>query len=307
MFKRLVIATRRSALALTQTRWVASRLERLYPELEIELLELTTGGDRLAQRPGLGGKGLFVKELEEALARGDADVAVHSMKDVPMHLPAGFVIAAVPEREDARDAFVSNRYDSLEAAPEGAKIGTSSLRRMSAIKARFPRLNVTPLRGNVDTRLKKLDAEEYDAIVLAAAGLKRLELENRITRFIAPDEIIPAPGQGALAIEVLERNRTALELVAPLDHAATASCIAAERALSSALSGDCNLPLGAYAETRGNLLNLRAFVATADGTNLISDQLEGQADNAAALGAELANRLRSLGADRILAKIKSAG
>lgn len=305
LLKKIVIATRRSALALTQTQWVAGRLKQFHPELQVELLELITSGDRLTQRPAFGGKGLFIKELEEALGAGDADIAVHSMKDVPMHLPSGFVIAAIPEREDARDAFVSNRYLGLAEMPEGARVGTSSLRRQSAIKARFPRLEVSALRGNVDTRLKKLDSGQYDAIVLAAAGMKRLKLVHRITRVIAPDEIIPAPGQGALAIEALDHRRDIHDLVAPLTHAATSSCVAAERAFSAALSGDCNVPLGVYAEIRGETLTLRGFVATPDGATLISDQLDGSASDPAALGIELAERLRARGADAILAALGS--
>lgn len=302
LLSRLVIATRKSALALTQSQWIAGRLKEFHPELQIDLLELTTSGDRLT--PAFGGKGLFIKELEEALARGEADVAVHSMKDVPMHLPAGFVIAAIPEREDARDAFVSNRFDALGALPDGARVGTSSLRRQSAIKARFSRLEVSALRGNVDTRLKKLDSGQYDAIVLAAAGMKRLKLDRRITQLIEADEMIPAPGQGALGIEALEDRRDVHDLVAPLAHLPTTTCVAAERAFSAALSGDCNVPLGAYAEIRGETLTLRAFVATPDGATLISDQLEGGTGDPATLGSELAGRLRALGADSILATLR---
>jgi hydroxymethylbilane synthase len=305
--KKVVIATRRSTLALTQTRWVASRLKHFHPGLQIELLELTTSGDRLRQRPAFGGKGLFIKELEEALTRDEADIAVHSMKDMPMHLSSGFALAAITEREDPRDAFVSNRYASLGAMPEGGRLGTSSLRRQSAIKARFPRLNVAPLRGNVDTRLKKLDAGDYDAIVLAAAGMKRLELAHRITALIAVEDSIPAPGQGALAIEASHDHFEARDLVAPLAHPQTALCVTAERAFAAALSGDCNVPLGAYAEIHHDVLTLRTFVATPDGATMISDQLHGSANEAAAIGTELAERLRAQGADRILAAIKGSG
>lgn len=304
MPQRLVIATRKSALALAQTRWVANRLERFHPQLKIELLELTTSGDSLAQKLEFSNKGLFVKELEEALARGNADIAVHSMKDVPAHLPSGFAIAAIPEREDARDAFISHRYASLNAMPEKAKIGTSSLRRQSAVKARFPHLDIIPLRGNVDTRLKKLDANEYDAIVLAAAGLKRLGLAHRITVMIDAEDCIPAPGQGALAIEILDGHRSAREWVAPLNHIPSATCVAAERACSAALSGDCNVPLGAFAELRGDVLTLRAMVATADGATVISDRMQGSANDPVAVGNELAASLRNKGADRILEALK---
>jgi hydroxymethylbilane synthase len=297
----LVIATRRSALALAQTRSVAERLKQLHPGIEIELLELTTSGDRMTNRPDFGGKGLFVKELEEALARGDADVAVHSLKDVPMALPPGFVLAAITEREDARDAFVSNRYRSLADMPAGSRIGTSSLRRQSAIRARYPGIEVVALRGNVDTRLKKLDSGQYDAIVLAAAGIKRLGLDNRITALL--EEVIPAPGQGALAIETREDASEAIALVAPLDDAGTSACAAAERAFSAALSGDCNIPLGAHARIQDARIILRAFVATPDGKTLIEGELGGE--DAIAIGRELADQLRAKGAGQILAALKA--
>jgi hydroxymethylbilane synthase len=300
--RRLVIATRRSALALTQTRWVAERLRELHTGIEIELLELTTSGDRLTDRPDFGGKGLFIKELEEALARGDAHIAVHSLKDVPMQLAKGFVLAAIPEREDARDAFVSIRYKSLAHMPAGARVGTSSLRRQSAIRARYPALNVVSLRGNVDTRLKKLDAGEYDAIVLAAAGMKRLGLERRITAFVPAKEMIPAPGQGALAIETRDDASETIALAAPLTDAATQACVTAERAFSAELSGDCNIPLGAQAQLRGGVISMRAFVATPDGTRMVSGEASGE--DAVETGRELARQLRAKGADEILSALK---
>jgi hydroxymethylbilane synthase len=304
LLRKIIIATRRSALALTQTRWVAARLGRLHPGLDIDLLELTTSGDRLTHRSDFGGKGLFIKELEEALARNDANIAVHSLKDMPMQLSLGFVLAAIPEREDARDAFISNRYESLAKMPERATVGTSSLRRQSVIRARFSNLDVVPLRGNVDTRLKKLDRDDYDAIVLAAAGMKRLGLDDRITALIAVEDCIPAPGQGALAIETREDAGDAIALAAPLNDAATEACVTAERAFSAALSGDCNIPLGAHAQILGNEIVLRAFVGTPDGAEMIEGEQRGSADDAATLGRELAKALRAKGADRILAALR---
>ena len=256
----------------------------------------------MTNRTDFGGKGLFIKELEEALSRGDAQIAVHSLKDVPMHLPNGFVLAAIPEREDARDAFLSIRYASLADMPAGARVGTSSLRRQSAICARYPRLNVVSLRGNVDTRLKKLDAGDYDAIVLAAAGMKRLGVEKRITAFVPPEEMISAPGQGALAIETREDASETIALVAPLTDAATQACVTAERAFSAELSGDCNIPLGAHAQLRGGRIILHAFVATPDGAKMVAGQASGE--DAVAIGAQLARELRAKGADEILAALK---
>lgn len=281
---------------------MAERLSGLHPGLGVELLELTTSGDRLTHRPDFGGKGLFIKELEEALARGDAHIAVHSLKDMPMQVPAGFVLAAIPKREDARDAFVSARYENLAQMPHRATVGTSSLRRQSIIRARFPHLEVVPLRGNVDTRLKKLDRGDYDAIVLAAAGMKRLRLDDRITALLSVEESIPAPGQGALAIETREDACDVISLAAPLNDATTEACVIAERAFSAALSGDCNIPLGAHARMERGEIVLRAFVATPDGDEMVEDELSG--GDAAALGMGLANTLRARGADRILAALR---
>jgi len=267
---------------------------------------MTTEGDRrldisLAK---VGGKGLFIKELEEALAAGRADLAVHSVKDVPMVLPAGFVLAAIGERADPRDAFVSNRHAELAALPAGARVGTSSLRRECQLRARYPRLRIEPLRGNVPTRLKKLDEGQYDAVILAAAGLKRLGFEDRITRLLAPSESLPAPGQGALGIECLTRRADVVELLAPLNHAATACCIAAERAFSRALSGSCNVPLGAYAELNGKAIRLRGLVGAPDGSRVVDGEREGPAENPEALGAALADQLKARGAADILARLQ---
>ena len=302
----LVIASRESALAMWQARNIQQRLAALYPSTRITILGMTTVGDRILDRAldKIGGKGLFVKELEDALAAGSADLAVHSMKDVPMVLPAGFEIAAITEREDPRDAFVSNHYANLEALPAGSRIGTSSLRRESQVRARFPRLVVGALRGNVQTRLRKLDAGEYAAIILAAAGLKRLGLAERITAVLAPDESLPAPGQGALGIECRADRADVIAMMRALDHAPTAVCVRAERALSRALSGNCQLPLGAYAQPEGRRVRLRGLVASQDGTQLVRAELTGDAGDPEALGSELAARLKAQGAARILAALE---
>ncbi|HXF67150.1 MAG TPA: hydroxymethylbilane synthase [Burkholderiales bacterium] len=304
--RRIVIASRESALAMWQARHVQARLAALYPQAAVEIVGVTTEGDRRldAALARIGGKGLFIKELEESLAAGRADIAVHSMKDVPMALPPGFVLAAIGERADPRDAFVSNRYRSLAELPAGARVGTSSLRRECQLRARHPQLVVEPLRGNVTTRLRKLDEGRYEAVILAAAGLKRLGLEDRITRLLAPAESLPAPGQGAIGIECLARRSDLLELLAPLEHAATARCVAAERAFSRALSGSCNVPLGAYAEMQGGEIRLRGFVGVPDGSRIVCGERSGSAAEPEALGAALAQELESRGAAEILAALQ---
>jgi hydroxymethylbilane synthase len=302
-----VIASRESALALWQARHVAARLAALYPRTEIGILGLTTEGDRRldASLAKIGGKGLFVKELEEALLSGRADIAVHSMKDLPMTLGREFALAAVSEREDPRDAFVSSRYADLSALPAGGRVGTSSLRRECQLRARHPGLRIEPLRGNVTTRLRKLDAGDYDAVILAAAGLKRLGLEDRITRLIPPAESLPAPGQGALGVECLARRTDLVETLAVLNHAATARCVAAERAFSRSLSGSCVVPLGAYAEAEGRDLRLRGFVGAPDGSRVVSGELKGPARDPDALGVTLAKGLKAQGAGEILAALQT--
>ncbi|HSS46069.1 MAG TPA: hydroxymethylbilane synthase [Burkholderiales bacterium] len=306
---KIVIASRESALALWQARFIQGKLCALHPQLQINIFGMTTEGDRLLDTPlvKIGGKGLFVKELEEALQQGTADIAVHSMKDVPMRLPPGFMLAAITEREDARDAFVSNRYPSLEDLPHGSVVGTSSLRRESQLRARFPHLNVTSLRGNIGTRLKKLDQGPYAAIILAAAGLKRLGLEGRITALLSPEQSLPAVGQGALGIECLGKRDDLLQLLQPLNHRATALCVAAERAMSRALGGSCQVPLGGYAQMQGNEIHLRGFVATPDGSRLVSAEARGNAEKAQVLGEALARALKAKGADKILAQLESQG
>jgi hydroxymethylbilane synthase len=304
--RRIVIASRESALALWQARHIEARLAALYPRSEIRILGLTTEGDRRldASLARIGGKGLFVKELEEALASGRADIAVHSVKDVPMTLAREFALAAVSERADPRDAFVSTRYADLAAMPAGSRVGTSSLRRECQLRARHPGLRLEPLRGNVTTRLSKLDAGDYDAVILAAAGLKRLGLEDRITRLIPPAESLPAPGQGALGVECLSGRADLIDALAALNHAATARCVAAERAFSRALSGSCNVPLGAYAEAEGANLRLRGFVGAPDGSRLVNGELRGPARDPEALGVTLAKALKAQGAGEILAELE---
>ena len=299
---RLVIATRESLLALWQARHVQARLTELYPRTAVSLLGMTTEGDRKlgSSLAKIGGKGLFVKELEAALADGSADLAVHSLKDVPMHLPEGFALGAILARADPRDALVSNRFDSLAALPRGARVGTSSLRRESQLRVHYPHLQIQSLRGNVQTRLRKLDDGEYDAIILAAAGLQRLGLEARIRATLAPEAMLPAVGQGALAIECRADRADVLALLQPLAHAATTQCVTAERALSRALAGSCNVPLGGYAEVTGARLRLRGYVGAPDGTRHVAAQVEGAAADAEALGNTLAERLKAQGAGEIL-------
>jgi hydroxymethylbilane synthase len=306
---KIIIASRESALALWQARFIQDKLHALYPQLQVGIFGMTTQGDRLHDTPlaKIGGKGLFVKELEEALQQGTADIAVHSMKDVPMRLPPGFKLAAITEREDARDAFVSNRYPGLEALPEGSVVGTSSLRRESQLRARFPHLKVNSLRGNVGTRLNKLDQGEYAAIILAAAGLKRLGLENRITSLLSPEQSLPAVGQGALGIECLSKRKDLLQLLQPLDHRETALCVAAERAMSKALGGSCQVPLGGYAQIHGDEIYLRGFVATPDGSRLVSAEARGNTVKVEAVGKALAKALRAKGAGKILAQLEMHG
>jgi len=282
---------------------VRARLSALYPQCSIEILGMTTQGDRILDRAlsKVGGKGLFVKELETAMAERRADLAVHSLKDVPMELPQGFALAAVLEREDPRDAFVSNDYASLDELPDGAVIGTSSLRRQALIAARYPNLVIRPLRGNLDTRLGKLDRGEYAAIILAAAGLKRLGLSQRIRGFIDPEQSLPAPGQGAMAIEILDDRDDLLSLLAPLNHEATAQAVAAERMVSRVFGGSCQVPLAAFATANGDTMYLRAMVATPDGKRIAAADASGFANAPEALGRSIADALRAQGADDILA------
>lgn len=305
--KKLIIASRESRLAMWQAEHVREKLALLYPQCSIEILGMTTRGDRILDRAlsKVGGKGLFVKELEVAIAEQRADLAVHSLKDVPMYLPDGFRLAGVLEREDPRDAFVSNHYASLEELPAGAVVGTSSLRRQSLIAARFPQLEIRPLRGNLDTRLGKLDNGEYAAIILAAAGLKRLRMESRIRAFLPPEQSLPAPGQGAMAIEIASNRDELAEWLAPLNDALSARAAQAERTVSRNFGGSCQIPLAAYATIDGDLMRLRAMIATPDGKQIAQVDLHGQADAPEALGEQVAAALRAQGAEAILAVCKA--
>ncbi|WP_375056503.1 hydroxymethylbilane synthase [Zobellella sp. DQSA1] len=299
------IATRKSLLALWQAHYVKDRLEQLYPDVTVELVPMTTQGDVLLDTPlsKIGGKGLFIKELEQAMLDGRADIAVHSMKDVPVEFPAGLGLTVICEREDPRDAFVSNQYQSLDQLPAGAVVGTASLRRECQIRARRPDLQIKTLRGNVQTRLRKLDEGEYDAIILAAAGLKRLELEARIACLLSPDESLPANGQGAVGIECRLDDAELLTLLAPLDHYPTRLRVMAERAMNQGLQGGCQVPIGAYAELEGDKLWLRGLVGKPDGSQIIFEEITGFASQGEALGAELAKRLLARGADKILDEV----
>ena len=265
---RLRIATRESRLALWQARWVQSRLRERYPEADLDLVGLTTQGDRILDRPlaEIGGKGLFIKELEAALLDGRAELAVHSLKDVPMEMPEGFLIGAVLAREDPRDAFVSNEHADIDALPEGAIVGTSSLRRALQVSERRPDLQIRSLRGNVDTRLAKLDAGDYAAIILAAAGLKRLGLARRIRAVLPPSVLLPAPGQGAVAVELRSDQPAILDAIRVLEHQPTLLAVSAERALARRLGGSCRSPLAAYAALDpAGQLRLDALIADASG------------------------------------------
>jgi hydroxymethylbilane synthase len=301
---RLAIATRQSRLALWQAQHVKQRLEKAHPGLAVELLPMTTRGDQLLDRrlDTVGGKGLFIKELEAAMLDGRAELAVHSMKDVPADMPPGFEIAAVLDREDPRDAFISNKHRRLAELKPGAVLGTSSLRRAAQIRELHPEVELKLLRGNVETRLAKLDRGEYDAIILAAAGLVRLGLAGRIGERLAPETSLPAPGQGAIGIECLSRRADVRALVAPLADAPTAACVRAERAVSLGLGGSCSLPLGAYAEYAEGKIRLRALVAAEDGRRVVRAEATGQ--DPEALGAAVVDELRSRGAEQILAAIE---
>ena len=307
---RIVIATRESALALWQAEHVRALLLQAYPGLAVSLLGMTTEGDRKlgSSLAKIGGKGLFVKELEDALLDGRADIAVHSMKDVPVNLPPGFVIAAIGEREDPRDALVSPRHGSLTELPAGAVVGTSSLRRESQLRERFPALRIEPLRGNVQTRLRKLDEGHYDAIILAAAGLQRLGLADRIRARLSPEDSLPAVGQGAIGIECLADRADLTELLQSLNHLDTAWCVRAERALSRRLGGSCTVPLGGFAQIADGHVTLRGLVASPDGTRVVravaeTPYLEGTAD---ALGHAVADQLAGAGALDILRALDPA-
>lgn len=306
MPKPLVIASRESRLAMWQAEHVQNRLQTQNPAREVQILGMTTRGDQILDRPlaDIGGKGLFIKELEVAMAEGRADLAVHSMKDVPMDMPEGFVLAAITAREDPRDAFVSARYDHLAALPAGAVVGTSSLRREAQLRAKFPHLVIKPLRGNLDTRLKKLDAGEYDAIILAAAGLVRLGLADRIRMRIDPSEMLPAPGQGALGIEICDGQPENQRIAEGLADDETSACVRAERAFSRRLGGSCHLPIAGFAVGEADRqLWLRGLVASVDGTQVMAGECRGAWANAEVLGRALAERLLAEGADVLITQL----
>ncbi len=305
MPEKLIIATRESQLALWQAHHIRDRLMALHPGLTVELLGMTTLGDQILDSPlsRIGGKGLFVKELEQAMLADQAHLAVHSLKDVPMDLPDGFELTAIPEREDPRDAFVSNRFKSLHELPAGAKVGTSSLRRQAQLRARFPHLLVDTLRGNVNTRLRKLDEDQYDAIILASAGLKRLGFAERIAAILSPEESLPAVGQGALGIEIRTHQPEIAKLLAPLNDPTTAACVRAERAMSRRLQGGCQAPIGGYAVEQSGRLHLRGFVADLEGVRMYRAEAEGALDDPEALGDRVAQALSDQGADSLLAEL----
>lgn len=306
--KSLVIATRASRLALWQAHHVRDRLQALYPACQVSLLEMTTRGDQILDRTlsKVGGKGLFVKELETALLDGRADLAVHSLKDVPVDLSSPFALPVILDRADPCDAFVSNQYDSLDGMPPGSVVGTSSLRRESQLRERFPHLVVKPLRGNLDTRLGKLDRAEYDAIILAAVGLTRLGLSHRIRSRLAVTDSLPAAGQGALGIEILESRTDLHAVLQPLHHGPSAARSLAERAVSRALGGSCQVPLAAYATIEGHTLTVQGLVAQPDGTHIVRANSSGSIDQAQQLGEQVAQQLLDQGARQILDALLSA-
>jgi hydroxymethylbilane synthase len=307
----LRIATRKSPLALWQAEYVKAQLQKCYPDLVVELVGFTTRGDKILDTPlaKVGGKGLFVKELEVALLEGHADIAVHSMKDVPMDFPEGLGLSVICEREDPTDAFVSNQYHCLEDLPAGSRVGTSSLRRQTQLRERYPTLEILELRGNVNTRLSKLDKGEYDAIILATAGLVRLDMADRIRQRMTPEQSLPAGGQGAVGIESRLDDERVQALLQHLHHAPTAQCVVAERAMNRHLQGGCQVPIACYAILQGKAgqeadkLWLRGLVGSPDGKQVIRDEIRGKATDAEVLGVALAEKLLGLGAGDILKKV----
>ena len=305
----LKIATRQSPLALWQANFIKNRLEDLYPQIKVKLISMVTKGDVILDTPlaKIGGKGLFVKELENALLEKCADIAVHSMKDVPMQFPKGLGLSVICKREDPRDAFVSNKYQSLDELPQGSIVGTSSLRRQCQLKQLRPDLDIRSLRGNVGTRLTKLDNGDYDAIILAAAGLIRLGMPNRITSFIETAQFLPAAGQGAVGIECRTDDAAVQALLAPLADPETTACVLAERAMNAHLQGGCQVPIGGYAVLENGNIYLRALVGALDGSKIIYAEGKNTLENAEILGVQIAEKLLAQGADRILADVYSAG
>ena len=298
--KKIIIATRNSPLALWQAEYAASLIEKTFPSVKTELLPMTTKGDRILDVTlnKIGGKGLFLKELEQAMKEGEADIAVHSMKDVPADMPEGFEICCVFKRHDASDAFVSNHYSSLDDLPVNAIVGTSSLRRQSQLLAIRPDLTVKPLRGNLQTRLRKLDEGEYNAIILATAGLERMNLDKRIKSKLKPNDWLPAVGQGAVGVECLSNRQDLKDLLSQLNHAETSECVNAERTMNQILNGSCSVAIGAYAQKKGDKLTMEAIVCAPDGTHIIRQKSE--CDNSQDLGRNVGRQLLADGAKAIL-------
>lgn len=299
------IATRKSPLALWQANFVKQQLETFHPSLVVELVPMVTQGDVLLESPlsKIGGKGLFVKQLEQAIMNGQADIAVHSIKDIPAVFPQGLTLSTVCQRDEMRDALISNQFQHLDELPHGAVVGTSSLRRQCQLRAKYPHLQIKDLRGNVGTRLTKLDNQEYDAIILAAVGLKRLGLQNRIKQYIDTNLILPAVGQGAIGIESRADDKTLSELLAPLEDKNSRICIEAERAMNLALQGGCQVPIACLSQLENDSLTLRGLVGRIDGSEMIKAEITGHSTQAEALGRQLADNLLAQGAKAILAEL----
>jgi hydroxymethylbilane synthase len=299
------IGTRGSKLALTQSELIKKEIERVHSNVQVELVRLKTTGDKILDSPlaKIGGKGLFVKEIEEALLNERVDLAVHSMKDVPAELPEGLILATFPAREDPRDAFVSVKYGNLEQLPQGARVGTGSLRRAAQLLHIRPDLKLVPLRGTVDTRLRKLEGGEFQAIILAAAGMRRLGFEERISQLLSTEQILPAIGQGALGLEVRHDDEQTIGLIDFLNDEETQVTVKAERAFLKELEGGCQVPMAAFSRLDSERLDLEGMVAELDGSNVIRDRITGERDEAEDMGVRLARRLLASGADEILERI----
>ena len=302
------IATRKSPLALWQANFVKQNLLLAHKDLTVELIPMVTQGDIILDSPlsKIGGKGLFVKQLEQAILNNEADIAVHSIKDIPAQFPEGLMLAAICQRDEVRDAFVANKYASLNDLPEGAIVGTSSLRRQCQLRSHFPHLIIKDLRGNVGTRLNKLDDEQYDAIILASVGLKRLSLEHRITQYIDTDLMLPAVGQGAIGIESRTDDKQILDIISVLDDKKSRVCIQAERAMNNALQGGCQVPIAGYCRLNNDELTLQGLVGRVDGSKIIKQQITGFINEAESLGEKLAKQLLNQGADLILTELLDA-
>ena len=302
------IATRKSPLALWQANFVKQNLLLAHKDLTVELIPMVTQGDIILDSPlsKIGGKGLFVKQLEQAILNNGADIAVHSIKDIPAQFPEGLMLAAICQRDEVRDAFVANKYASLNDLPEGAIVGTSSLRRQCQLRSHYPHLIIKDLRGNVGTRLNKLDDGQYDAIILASVGLKRLSLEHRITQYIDTDLMLPAVGQGAIGIESRTDDKQILDIISVLDDKKSRVCIQAERAMNNALQGGCQVPIAGYCRLNNDELTLQGLVGRVDGSKIIKQQITGFINEAESLGEKLAKQLLNQGADLILTELLDA-